>query len=497
MRMAWGARRRGYRAERRTGPPIPGTVYPLGMRRFRRFLALPGLVVAMAAVAPSAAGADDPTAGAVKAARDGDRAQALRLSEEAVKARPTSAAAWGVRGYALSTAGRKDEAVEAYAKAASLDPRDAFVRVNRGAVLIELGRPAEALPVLDEAVAIDPRNARALNHRGVALERLGRLEEARAAYRAAIAAAPRDPVPYNNLGALAFRRGVDAAASAHFAKALEVDPAFQPAAVNVALTMAAASSPSAGAQAEDAILAAAARPDASYRVKAKAKGVLGARAVRAGDWPTAKARFLEQVSMDPEDAGALNDLAVAEDQLGEAREALNHLEAALELRGDDATLRNNMGVVHVHRGDYASAEAAFRQVLKEEPTFHRAWHNLGVVLGARGDRAGAALAFRRASDLAPTDASTLYNLALLAREAGGDRAAERAAYERALLIDPKLVEAHLALGTLLADPATPGPLRDPAKARVHLTKFLELAFADDVAGRKQATDWLAWLDATR
>gem|GEM_PF-3270228 len=504
MRMAGRDARPGggfaaYRPERRTGPSIPGSVYLGAMRRSRSFLALGRLFAASvwtsALSAGAARAADDPAADAVKAAQGGDRAQALRLSEEAVRARPTSASAWSVRGYTLSAAGRKDEALEAYAKASGLDARDLSSRVNRGAVLLELGRAAEALPVLDEALRIDPRHARAHNHRGVALERLGRLEEARVAYRTAVALAPRDPVAYNNLGALAFRRGVDAAASAHFAKALEVDPGFQAAAVNVALTLAAAASPSAGATAEDEILAAAARPGASDRVKAKARGVLGARAVRAGDWLEAKTRFLEQVSLDPDDAGALNDLAVAEDQLGEAREALNHLEAALELRGDDSTLRNNMGVVHVHRGDYEAAEATFRQVLQGEPTFHRAWHNLGVVLGARGDRAGAALAFRRAADLAPADASTLYNLAILSRSSGGDRAAERAAYERALLIDPKLVEAHLALGTLLADPATPAPLRDPAKARAHLTTFLELAFADDVAGRKQAADWLAWLEA--
>jgi Flp pilus assembly protein TadD len=429
------------------------------MRRCRRFLAVPGLLAAMAAAPAAVRAADDPAADAVKAAKAGDRAQALRLSEEAVKARPTSASAWAVRGYALSSAGRKDEALEAYAKAASLDPRDVFARVNRGAVLLELARPAEALPVLDEALAIDPRNARAMNHRGVALERLGRLEEARVAYRAAIALAPRDPVPYNNLGALAFRRGVDAAASAHFAKALEVDPAFQPAAVNVALTAVATSSPSAGAAAEDAVLAAAARPDASYKVQAKAKGVLGARAVRAGDWATAKARFLEQVSMDPEDAGALNDLAVTEDQLGEAREALNHLEAALAARRRRDAAQQH-GPVHVHRGDYGAAEAAFRQVLKEEPTFHRA-----CTTSASSSARATARALRRVPprvDLAPSDASTLYN-SRCSRARPAATAAERAAYERALLIDPKLVEAHLALGTLLADPTTPG-LRDPAKA---------------------------------
>lgn len=464
---------------------------------------VPFLVLALAAVGAGplgprreAQGADDPVVAAARASRAGDRDAALALSEAAIAARPDAPAAWNVRAYALSAVGRKEEALAAYEKASALDPRDVLSRVNRASVLIALDRAADALAPLDEVLRLAPRHARAQNHRGVVLERLGRLDEARAAYRTAVTLDPKDAVAYNNLGSLAFRRGVDAAAAAHFARAVELDPAFQPASVNAALALSALARLRGGDPAgEDALLAAGARPDADYATKAKARGVLGARAARARNWAEAKTHFLEQATLDPSDAGAWNDLAVAEDQLGEFREALSHLEAALELRGDDATLRNNIGVVHVHRGDYASAEAAFRQVLLAEPTFHRAWHNLGVVLGARGDRGGAATAFRRASDLAPADASTLYNLAILMREAGADRAQEKAAYERALLVDPDLTEAHLSLGTLLADPATPGPLRDPDKARTHLRRFLELAFADDAAGRKQATDWLVWLDA--
>ena len=77
---------------------------------------------------------------------------------------------------------------------------------------------------------------------------------------------------------------------------------------------------------------------------------------------------------------------------------------------------------------------------------------------------------------------------------GGDVAAERRGYERALRLDPNLTEAHLSLGTLLADPETPPRLRDPRGARRHLGKFLELAKMTDEEGRRQAEAWLEWLD---
>ena len=62
-----------------------------------------------------------------------------------------------------------------------------------------------------------------------------------------------------------------------------------------------------------------------------------------------------------------------------------------------------------------------------------------------------------------------------------------------LRLDPDLGEAHLALGMLLADPATPARLRDPQRARRHLRRFLELAPPGDREGRGQAEDWLRFL----
>jgi Tfp pilus assembly protein PilF len=148
---------------------------------------------------------------------------------------------------------------------------------------------------------------------------------------------------------------------------------------------------------------------------------------------------------------------------------------------------NNVGVVRPC-GDLAAA-VSFRDVLRLEPFFHRAWHNLGVVLGAKGDRNGAVAAFRRAAELQPSDASAIYNLTILAREMGSDRANERAGYERALKVDPDLTEAHLSLGTLLADRRRrrrSGTSRAPAA-----TEALPRArVRRRLTGHRQAQDWL-------
>jgi Flp pilus assembly protein TadD len=460
-----------------------------------RRLLLALLALTPLALAHPARAEGDPIAEALAAAAKGEIDVALEKSEAAVVAEGATARAWVARGYVLSKSGRKEEALVAYEKAGALDPKDVLSRLNRASVLLALGRAAESLSAADEAAGISPTSARAQNHRGVALERLNRLDESRAAYRAAIRLGPSDAVPRNNLGALAFRRGVEGAAAAHFAKAIELDPSLDAATVNASLVLSVADKPQAQAEAEDGILASAARAGATDRVRARAQGVLGDRAARARRWAEAKAHYLEQLALDPDDAAALNNLGVAEDQLGESREALTHFLAASELRPEDVNLRNNIGVVHVHRNDYDSAEAVFREVLRGDARFHRAWHNLGVVLGAKGDRAGASAAFRRAAELFPLDASTIYNLAILDRDRRHDPVAERRAFEQAVTLDPSLAEAHLSLGTLLCDPGSPAAVRDEAKARTHLQRFLALAYEDDYAGRKQATDWIAWLDA--
>ena len=458
-----------------------------------RFL-VTALSTSLLALASRAGAADDPAAAALAASKRADSVEAIRLSEEAVRAKP-SAAVWNVKGFVLSSAGRKDEALDAYAQASALDAKDLLSRLNRGSILLALGRNEDAKAVLDEALAIDPRSARAHNHQAVALERLNRLEDARNEYRAAMRLDPRDAVAPNNLGALAYRRGVEGAAAALFAKARELDPAFRAAALNSSLSQALAS-PAGSAKGEADVLAEAAVPGASAAVRARAKGVEAARAAREGRLDEAKRLHLEQLTLDGNDPSALNNLGVVEDRLGETREALTHFQAALDLRPDDPTVRNNIGVVQVHRGDLAAAETEFRAVLRADPRFHRAHHNLGVVLGAKGDRAGAVASLRRAAELQPDDASAIYNLAILARDFGADRTSERSAYERALSLDPTLDEARLALGTLLADPMTPPALRDEAKARNQLTRFLSRATPGDTAGRKQATDWLLWLDAS-
>jgi len=85
----------------------------------------------------------------------------------------------------LLTAGRYDEAVEAYRLLIDASPDDPALHLNIGYALEHLDRLDEALAALDRALELDPDLALAHLNRGAVLERLGRKDQAVAAYRAA------------------------------------------------------------------------------------------------------------------------------------------------------------------------------------------------------------------------------------------------------------------------------------------------------------------------
>ena len=461
----------------------------------RRGVALAVLLAALAV--PRLAVAEmrrDLAAEACRAAGAGEHDRALALSQEVVDGAPDDALAWRVRGFVLSQATRTSEALEAYDHSLALDPQSAVAANNAGAMLLKLDRVEEALARCEDALRMDPQYADARNNRGAALERLGRTVEAVDDYREALANDPRHARARSNLGAVAWRRGKLRAAANAFRQAASFDPRFQGAQMNLALLREAVAD-------EDAHLAAseqaAAVPGATAEVKARPLVARAGRLARDGELEPARDLYLQALALTPRDAALLNNLAVVEDQLGLDREALLHLGEALTLDGALLVARNNVGIVHVHRGELDIAESAFRDLLRDAPRFHRAHYNLGVLLAARGQAEASLASFREANRLAPWDAEAAYNLAMMRRRLGGDILSERRGYEHALQLDDNLAEAHLALGMLLADPATPNGLRDPVRARTHLTRFLQMARPTDEDGRMQAEGWLHWLSARR
>ena len=420
----------------------------------------------------------------------GDLPSAEQASQLAVTRYPARALAWKVRGYVFSRGGKLKQAATAYARAVQLAPGDPVARNNLGATHLRRGQLELARQNFDVALQISPNYADARNNRGVVLERMGRLYEAETAYRKAAASNRNHPEAHNNLGAVLLRQGRVGEASAAFERALVIQPQFAAPALNLVLARVGDGSSMSDQDMESLVE----KSGGSSAVRAQLLAMRASRLTEQKKFRQALPLYQQAVKLDPENASILNNLAVVEDQLGLDRDALMHLSRVMELDPSLRVAQNNVGIVHVHRGDYERAAHVFQSLLRQDPNFHRAHYNLGVIYAAQGHIRAARQSFSRAAALAPSDADAIYNLALLARERGGDPAAERHGYERALQLDPSMREAHLALGTLLADPETPPRLRDPVRAKRHLERFMAMALPSDREGRAQARAWLSWLN---
>jgi cytochrome c-type biogenesis protein CcmH/NrfG len=103
--------------------------------------------------------------------------QAIEWLANAVRIEPTAEHVSAL-GMALHRSGKLEDALKAFDKAISLQPRNAELWKNLASVLIDLNRPDEALLGLQHARKLRPRYADAANLSGLILYRKERYSEA-------------------------------------------------------------------------------------------------------------------------------------------------------------------------------------------------------------------------------------------------------------------------------------------------------------------------------
>lgn len=108
---------------------------------------------------------------------------------------------------------------------------------------------------------------------------------------------------------------------------------------------------------------------------------------------------------------------------------------------------NNLGLIHLERGELDLAERHLRTALAVHPQHYEAHSNLGVILFRRGDLAGAQTAFETALRHQPRLVHALVNLGGV-HEKRGDRAGAEACYRQALEVNPGQRDAQARLAAL-------------------------------------------------
>jgi Flp pilus assembly protein TadD len=142
----------------------------------------------------------------------------------------------------------------------------------------------------------------------------------------------------------------------------------------------------------------------------------------------ARVAFEAALEIEPDQAGALNALAILHSMAGSADTGLVYAQRAYAASPDDANIVNNLGVAYLRSAEFAQAEQAFRAAILLNPSDAALYNNLGLALGRQQRYDEAAAAFRRYGD----EAAVQNNLGYVRHLNGDQESAIRhleAAYE--------------------------------------------------------------------
>jgi len=399
----------------------------------------------------------------VAAGMSGD---ALGRVDVALAREPGNVEAHLLRANALAGLRDFDQALAAIEAGLRLDPLRGATHAQLGTLHAARGDTARAEASLNRAVELAPE----LIDSHLALANFyweaSRPSEAEHALRSALAAAPGHEGANSAMAVLLMATGRAADAEIHLRRAVEV-------ATSDRALLALADYYVDRGRPGDAIALLKPLADNSRTAPEAVPGLALAHAA-AGDWPAAYALVDEMLTQDPRDAEALQLKGQLLLQQGRRDDALTSLRSATAADPRHAAAQFSLGQLLAARGDLPGAEAAFREVLRSNPSESAAQVELSLLQLASGRPEEALRTAQEAARSAPAnlDVRLMFVRSLLAAgqsdkardeiqllltsyrgvaavhvqngvllAARNEWSAARAAFERALEIQPASLEA--------------------------------------------------------
>jgi tetratricopeptide (TPR) repeat protein len=316
--------------------------------------------------------------------------------------------------------------------------------LQQGETFLGEGLVGEALSRFEQALEAAPENPEVIEAVGRALLELERLEEAEASFLDALELDPGWAAPRMDLALLAMRRDEPFKVLHHLERAIEVDPEYPEAYVELGRYYGFLGEP-ALAKATFERWTAAHPEDADMLIDA------GLTLFDAADYAQSLdifERATEAAADARQKSGASTFRANALDMLGRYEEAVAAYEGVIRETPDWWEAHANLGICHARNGHLEAAEAAFRRGLLDCPGSPEVRDELAAHLLAQNRDLEEALALaEEAVALGRDEIRHLHTLGE-ARLALGQEAEAVEAYRAVLDLDPEDPAAHIELGIM-------------------------------------------------
>jgi len=375
------------------------------------------------------------------AAARGDAATAQRLAEQVLAADPGRAAAWVLKGDVLARLGNDAAgALQAYRKAIEVRPR--LAAGHSGAIDLQLrtGQMAQAVASVEAMARALPGNGTTMYYQALVAFLQGEFAKARETTHRLVRGAPDQLGAVYLAGLVHARLGEAHQAQALLTKAVLLAPEAHEPRRELAAIQVRTGQPRG---ALDTL-----RP--AQAADSKDPGVwttVGRAHMELGDFKAADAAFARAGRLAP-GAGSVR-VEVGRSLIAQGQVDLGLRELQIAADSEDAAVEALLTrvAVHMRQGEAAAALKAIDGFAARRPKAALADHVRGRVLQAGGDRAGARAAYEAALVKEPRHLAAVSSLADL--DLAEDRLDDaRRRYEALLKLDPRSAPALMALATI-------------------------------------------------
>ncbi len=369
-----------------------------------------------------------------------DREAAERYAADAAAKDANNPDVWMFEGALLRFNGKPDEALAAYDKVLKLEPQHRSAHIEKAYIEISRGKFAEAKTEIDAADKAAPGSLLVTYTRALYEFSQGKFAAAQDAVQKVLKSAPEHMPSVLLAGASEMNLGATQQAEQHLRKYLESNPNDVYARKLLAQTLLKSAQPADAAAALAPVL-----KESSQDPQLLA--LAGESYMQVRDFNKATAYLEKAAALAPKAAAVRTSLGLSRLGQGDNEKGLSELELAttLDPKSPQATMalvQTEMSLKH-----YDKALAAAQSLEKQQPDNPQVYNLKGAVYLVKGDAANARAAFEKALAVQPTFFPAVSNLARLDMQEHKPEAAKQR-FETLLEKDKNNYGAMAALGEL-------------------------------------------------